>query len=459
MTNSTTSGRCSRSPGAFVPTRRAVLGHILATLAAIPARGESSGEAGLRILEAREGSLRLLPEPAAETLFLAYDGRTPGPLLRYRQGDEIALRLVNKLDVPATFAIQGLRVPGPMAGIGGLSQSAVLPGQSFDYRFPARIAGLSWYHSHVLPRTAEQIGRGLYGALIIDEPKPPAADRDILIFLAEWALDDEARLLVGAAASARQAAATRLTVNSQPPPLREIAPPRSRIRLRIVSCVSSQAVAIGFAGTKPMVLAVDGTACEAFQPARDTIPVGPGALYDLVLDLPSEAGDEVHVSMRGDPELRLLTVTTEGAAREALPPVASLELDPSLPKIIKLEAARRADLVIEAAAEPGHWKLNGAAVTGFPEKPLFEVKRGTPVSLGFVNRTTRLHQIRVHGHYLRLLHDLDDGWEPYWRNCVLVAPGKTKRIAFVADAPGKWPIEGLMYESRSFGLATWFAVT
>lgn len=448
-------------PQRQTPTRRVVLGQILATITTIPARGENlAGTNGLRILEAREGVLQLLPEPAPKTPVLTYDGQVPGPLLRCKQGDEIALRLVNKLDQPVTFSLQGLRVPNAMAGVAGLTQPAVAPDESFDYRFAARDAGLSWYHSHVLPRSAEQIGRGLTGALIVDEPKPPVADRDMLLVLADWALDDQARILIGPATSVEGGVTTRLTVNSRAIPLREVLAPRSRVRLRIVSTVASQVLQIGFSGARPMVLAVDGAPCDAFEPARKTIPVGPGALYDVMLDLPSEPGAEVRASLRGDggSDLPLAIFATEGEPRAELPPIASLEPNASLPRVIKLEAARRADVVIEAADDAGHWRLNGAPVAGFPEKPLLSVKRGTPVSLAFVNRTKAVHQMRVHGHYMRILHDLDDGWEPYWRNTVLVPPAKTKRVAFIADAPGKWPVEGLMHESRSFGLATWFEV-
>ncbi len=58
---------------------------------------------------------------------------------------------------------------------------------------------------------------------------------------------------------------------------------------------------------------------------------------------------------------------------------------------------------------------------------------------------------------MRLLHDLDDGWEPYWRDSVLVAAGKTKHVAFIADNPGKWVIESLIPDRH--GLSTWFLVT
>ena len=104
------------------------------------------------------------------------------------------------------------------------------------------------------------------------------------------------------------------------------------------------------------------------------------------------------------------------------------------------------------------WRLNGAP-GGFDGKPLFSVKRGTPVSLGFVNKTLVTQNMRVHGHVVRLLHDLDDGWEPYWRNAVIVAEGRTKHVAFVADNPGKWAIHCDVIEHQISGLCGWFEVT
>ena len=128
--------------------------------------------------------------------------------------------------------------------------------------------------------------------------------------------------------------------------------------------------------------------------------------------------------------------------------MVSFAENPLLPREIKLQAARKLDLVIEAVSPtdaapnpPIDWKLNGVASSGFPPAPLFSVKRGTPVTLAFVNRTALVQQMRVHGHVMRLLHDLDDGWEPYWRDAILVPEGKTKHAAFVADNPGKWAIE------------------
>ena len=66
---------------------------------------------------------------------------------------------------------------------------------------------------------------------------------------------------------------------------------------------------------------------------------------------------------------------------------------------------------------------------------------------------------RLHGHSFRLLHPLDDGWEPYWLDTVQVPESRTVRIAFVADNPGKWLLASTVMERFDAGLWTWIAVT
>lgn len=465
-------------------SRRRFLGSTLAaSLVSAPARGETrAGNDGFRVLEAREGSLRLLPEPAIETVVWGYDGEVPGPLLRYKKGEEVKIRLVNKLEQPTSLTWHGVRIADAMDGVAGLTQPPVPPGGSFDYRFTPPDSGLFWYHPHVLPWLGEQLGRGLYGVLIVDEAHPPAIDRDMLVVIADWRLDANAQIAADFGAAADAMGAGRIgplvTLNSRPVPVAETARPLSRLRLRIVSAVNARIMLISFTCVKPWILAVDGQPCEAFEPVRQTIPVGPGARFDVVFDLPQEAGAEANLVLRGDtePDRALLSIKTEGEPRAPSPPIASLEQNPLLPAAIKLQSSRKIDIVIEAIAPskeaastaapiaPGsdqrvYWKLNGVGAVGFGPKPLFSIKRGAAVTLGIVNRTAFAQQIHVHGHHMRLLHDLDDGWEPYWRDAVLVPEGRTKHVAFVADNPGKWVIECLMAERQATGLATWFEVT
>jgi FtsP/CotA-like multicopper oxidase with cupredoxin domain len=459
-------------------SRRLFLGQTLASVLTLPARAEPpSPQGGFRVLEAREGKLQLLPEPAAPTAVWGFNGEVPGPLLRFKKGEEAKVRLVNKLSQPVSLNWHGVRIVNAMDGVAGLTQEPVPPGGSFDYRFIPPDSGLFWYHSHVLPFTGEQLGRGLYGVMIVDEPEPPIADRDMLVVLSDWKLDNKGEI-PGFDLASEGAGAGRtgplVTLNSKPLVVEETLAPSSRLRLRILNAAGARLMLVSFNSVMPLILAIDGQPCEAFEPVRNRIPLAPGARFDVMLDLPGDAGAEATMILLGDnePDRVLLALKTAGEKRSPLPPIVSLEQNPLLPVRIKLQASRKVDILIEALANTGnpavpvaaqdwplYWKLNGKAVQGFAAEPLFSVKRGTPVTLGFVNRTAFAQQMHVHGHAMRLLHDLDDGWEPYWRDSALVPQEKTKHVAFVADNPGKWAIECLMAGRQATGMAAWFQVT
>ena len=170
----------------------------------------------------------------------------------------------------------------------------------------------------------------------------------------------------------------------------------------------------------------------------------------------------------GGPDRDLMLFDLKGDAIAQLPKIESPPLNPALPPVIRLERATRLDLVIEggpesrAACAPGArasvWRINGKSGKDLTGKPLFSVSRGTPVSLGFVNKSNVAQVIRAHGHVLRQLHLLDDGWEPFWRDSVIVPAGKTVRVAFLADNPGKWFLGSGIMEHAVSGLAAWYEV-
>ena len=70
-------------------------------------------------------------------------------------------------------------------------------------------------------------------------------------------------------------------------PVEETLPPSSRLRLRVLSAANSRLMLIAFNGARRLILAVDGQPCEAFEPARQKIPLGPGARFDVMLDFPA----------------------------------------------------------------------------------------------------------------------------------------------------------------------------
>ena len=437
-------------------------GGVVATLLPLAARGETRGAPSR--LQAAETRLRLAP--GGETGGWAYGGLVPGPLLRVKLGESVHVRLENTLAQPTTLCWHGVRLPNAMDGVAGLTQPPVASGASFDYRFTPPDAGLFWYHPHVFPQSAEQIGRGLYGVLIVDEREPPRVDDDVLLVLDDWTLDATGAIAGNFADPAQARGAGRIgplvTVNSKPAPMALSTRPGARLRVRVLNACAARIALVGFDDAQPTVVAIDGQASELFRPARDTVPVGPGSRFEVMLDVPAKEGQAMIVLRgMGQPDTPLVDLTIKGAPWPPHPPVAKLPDNPLLPTRIPLERETKHDLVI-APVPTGNarwaWSLGGAPSDGVSGRPLFTVKRGSAVTLGFVNKSDQVQQMHVHGHVFRVLHDLDDGWDPYWRDSILVGPGKTKHVAFVADNPGKWAIESLVLGRQVTGLAGWFEV-
>ena len=441
--------------------RREILAGIACTMLPVHA---IAGSTGVVTLEAAEGRLRIAPAPTAETPVWAYAGSVPGPLLRVKHGEPVNVRLVNKLAQPTSLCWHGVRLVNAMDGVAGLTQPPVAPGASLDYRFTPPDAGLFWYHPHVFPYSAEQLGRGLYGALIVDEPQPPQVDQDMLLVLDDWSLDADGKISGDFVDPAQARASGRIgafvTVNSKPAPVAADARPGARVRLRVLNACAARIALVGVEGAQTSVIAIDGQPSELFRPVRDTVPTGPGSRFEMMLNLPPNEG-QTSIVLRGlgEPDRPLMVIAVKGKIVDTHPPVAKLPGNPALPTRIPLERALKRDLAIAPVATGKWlWSLGGTPSDGFSGKPLFKVKRGLAVTLGFVNKSELVQQMHVHGHVFRVLHDLDDGWDPYWRDSVLIGPGKTKHVAFVADNPGKWAVESLVLDRQVTGLAGWFGV-
>nr|WP_294915858.1 copper resistance system multicopper oxidase [uncultured Neokomagataea sp.] len=108
----------------------------------------------------------------------------PGPILRFKEGENITITVSNNLTEETSLHWHGLRVPARMDGVPGLSFHGIAPGESFTYQFPIKQSGTYWYHSH----SNMQEAQGLIGAIVIDPatPEPNPCDRDYVIMLGEW---------------------------------------------------------------------------------------------------------------------------------------------------------------------------------------------------------------------------------------------------------------------------------
>ncbi|VVP21023.1 Copper resistance protein A [Pseudomonas fluorescens] len=124
---------------------------------------------------------------------MTINGGIPGPLLRWREGDTVTLRVKNRLKENTSIHWHGILLPANMDGVPGLSFHGIEPGGMYVYTFQLRQNGTYWYHSH----SGLQEQSGVYGPLVIDakEPEPFQYDRDYVVMLTDWTDEDPASLM------------------------------------------------------------------------------------------------------------------------------------------------------------------------------------------------------------------------------------------------------------------------
>ena len=124
---------------------------------------------------------------------LTVNGSLPGPLLRWREGDTVTLRVKNRLGEPTSIHWHGILLPSTMDGVPGLSFKGIEPGGLYVYQFKVKQHGTYWYHSH----SGLQEQQGVYGPLVIDpkEPEPYSYQRDYVVMLSDWTDEDPIALM------------------------------------------------------------------------------------------------------------------------------------------------------------------------------------------------------------------------------------------------------------------------
>ena len=123
------------------------------------------------------------------------NSQLPGPVLRFKEGEEVTIRVTNRLDEISSIHWHGLLLPSSQDGVPGVSDGfqGIPPGQTFTYRFPIKQAGTYWYHSH----SAGQEQTGMYAPIVIEPKKrePFNYDREYIVMLSDWTDEDPEEII------------------------------------------------------------------------------------------------------------------------------------------------------------------------------------------------------------------------------------------------------------------------
>jgi len=426
------------------------------------------------LLRAAAGQAALRPAPYGSTDVWSYNGSLPGPEIRVLQGDRIRVLAENGLNEGTTVHWHGIRTPNAMDGVPFLTQDPIPVGGKFLYEFDALDAGTFWYHPH--QRSSEQVGRGLYGPLIVEEADPIRVDRDLTWMLDDWRMTREGQI-AGDFGSRHDAMhggriGNSVTINGQMPERISV---RSgeRIRLRLINAANARIFGLNFGGLAPVVVALDGQPVSPHVPDDDIVVVGPAMRVDLVIDMTGKPGDALTVTdaFYEGLEYRLVDLAYGPDRLRDSVPDWSMALPPNPLAEPDMQAATRHQIVfnggmmgqmmmgggmgsmMEQMREGNMWFINGKAATGHMMDPLLLLQQGTSHVLQMDNRTAWHHPMHLHGHSFRVItRNGQPTRHREWQDTVLMAPEERVEIAFVADNPGDWMFHCHILEHQAAGM-------
>jgi FtsP/CotA-like multicopper oxidase with cupredoxin domain len=402
-----------------------------------------------------------------------------------RQGERLRITIENRLAEETTVHWHGLRVPNAMDGVPHLTQGPIAPGEAFVYEFEVPDAGTYWYHPH--QRSFEQVGRGLYGPLIVEEREPIRVDRDVTWVLDDWRLLQDAQIsddfgnFMDSSHNGR--VGNTVTVNGR---ILESFPVGAgeRLRLRLINAANARIFGLEFQDHRPTVVALDGQPVEPHELPGGRVVLGPAMRTDLVIDMGGKPGGRFTVAdtfYRGL-EYRLLDfVYSDEPQLRPHPLDAPMRLAANTMPEPDLRAAERHEVsfgggmmggmmnsggmmgggmmrgmmggMMRGMQHAGIWSINGVAATGHVMEPFLTLQRGRSYVLAMHNDTAWHHPMHLHGHAFRVIaRDGQPTRHREWQDTVLMAPREGVEIAFVADNPGDWMFHCHILEHQAAGM-------
>jgi FtsP/CotA-like multicopper oxidase with cupredoxin domain len=397
-------------------------------------------------LEARVESLEVVP--GVRTKVWTYNGGLPGPLIRIRRGDRLIVHFSNQLPQPTTVHWHGVQVPIEMDGVPGVSQPPVEPGGSFTYDFVVPDAGLFWYHPHVM--SAAQVGFGLYGALLVEDPdKTVDVADELVLVLSDIAIEERSGELQspdsgGALGALFGREGNHVLVNGRIRPTLTVRNGALQ-RWRLVNSAKSRYFQLQLDNLQSfMLIGVDGGHME-YSVERQVIVLAPGERADVLVAPKVEAGRELTLINipfdRGFGSVEFRSADDLIAFKAApLPPVPAV----ALPKVTRDIPAMSADGARPIDIELITTKDNGLTTFDIKGGPFW---RGTSVRAAMgekqlwtiTNKAIWAHPIHLHGFFFQEVDEKGIPVSPRaWKDTIHVPAESTKRFLVKLDRPGAW---------------------
>lgn len=343
-------------------------------------------------LEVAESKVNFTGESRIATTI---NGSIPAPTLKFREGDEVTIRVTNKLKVPTSIHWHGIILPYQMDGVPGISFDGIAPGETFTYQFKLEQSGTYWYHSH----SGFQEMTGMYGALIIEprEGEIYPVDRDFIVQLSDWTDEDPMRVFnklkiqsdlynfnqptvgdffsdianggLGLALDKRRmwnqmrmnptdladlsTATLTYLMNGSPANSNwtAIFKPGERVRLRIINASSNTLFDVRIPGLSMQVVQADG---QNVKPVTvDEFRFGPGETYDVIVE-PNEDAHTIFAQSMDRTGYVRGTLAVRADLEASVPPLDAVEQLTMMDMMGDMGAMAGTDHGSGASAHSGH---------------------------------------------------------------------------------------------------------
>lgn len=397
-----------------------------------------------------------------KTKVWSYNGTVPGPEIRLKLGETLKINFTNKLPQETTIHFHGVRVPNAMDGVPGVTQDPIKPGEKFVYEFTPKDPGTFWFHPHV--RSSEQVERGLFGTLIVEDKVDEKYSQDVVWVLDDWRMTDDKQVYGEFNTPMDLMHDGRwgnvITVNGK---LDETlkARPGERIRLRLVNTSNARIYMPSFENLNAKIIAVDGMYVkEVFDFGK--LELSPGNRIDLDITIPKDAKDKIFTLVDNFTRQQIKLAKIEVQGEVAQTPDFEFPTNPKVPdwkdankvgidKEYRLNARRKegGGMGMMGSIE---WTINEKA---YPEYDPFTFKYDKLNTFRFTNQSSRLHPMHLHGQFFKVIArdgvPVDEG---FFRDTVLLYPKQTVDLATVPLDKGKWVNHCHILEHAEAGMMT-----
>ena len=306
------------------------------------------------ILRASEAKAQLAPAKYPKTNVWAYGVSIPGTTLRIKQGETFSTRFQNDLPEGSSIHWHGIRIDNKMDGVPGMTQEIVPPKASFDYKFVVPDAGTYWYHSH--NRSWEQMAKGLYGPLIVEEHKPPVVDSDEVLVIDDWRIVDDGQINKNFGSMMDHSHGGRLgnwiTVNGVGMDSASLEVKQfKRLRLRLINVSNALILNLSLKGFKAWQVALDGQPLEKIQALTENLVIAPAQRVDLIVDVTEKPNGtaELIAHSRGH-EVPFFRFNVKGQEREQILSEPKPLPPNNVPAITNLDKTPVTELLMEGGA-------------------------------------------------------------------------------------------------------------